>query len=179
MRRTFVSPSKLSPMLSDASFIDVASGAVITRSTVTETTFPSPPITSTLPKGLSIHTDPVGSIGNSRTTRVLAAKLAPKSCVAESSATAASEIRSIGLIGISSGLNAAQRLRRLDADVYIFVVLRRFPAERVDHVGIECHAAAGELGQGLDRLDADGRVGIVLQCLDERIARAVGHRRLQ
>ena len=67
------------------------------RSAVTEMTFPSPPMTSMLPNGLSIHTDPAGSTGNSRTTRLLAAKLAAKSCVDDSSTAAAMTVRIVVL----------------------------------------------------------------------------------
>ena len=59
------------------------------RSAVTEMTLLSLPMTSMLPNGLSIQTEPAGSIGNSRTTRLLVAKLAPKSCVDDSSTATA------------------------------------------------------------------------------------------
>src|SRR5258708_39404134 len=67
----------------------------------------------------------------------------------------------------SSRMNVAERLRRLDTNVEVLITLRRFLAEDFEGGVVEGGALPGQVGERLDSLDADGRIGVVLESVDQ------------
>ena len=143
---------------SAASFNEVESVATIERSAVTEITGPSPPMTSMLPKGLSIQTEPPWSIVNSRTMRLTGANVVASSCVAGNSAATAMRIRMPGFIGVECcsvplPLSRGRRCFRRPATL---------SAQRVERVGVEHRAAAASLASASTALMRTAGLGSFL-----------------